>query len=253
MGKKRPWLAGLMAAIGAVGLYRGMVRPWMYTWGARADEVTAALPGDELVQPGGPRTTRGMTIDAPVGAVWSWLVQIGEDRGGFYSYSLLERAVGARIHNADTVHPEWQELRVGDTIWLARRYGDGARQVVAAVKAESHLILVSADDFDRLQRGEKASGSWGFHLRREAGWTRLLVRGSGGAVGHAGFDIPHFVMEQKMMRGIRDRAQQTRHDETAAFIQRKFACRSRRLIRNLTVPQEVSVTAEHRQVKLDHA
>ena len=105
--------------------------------------------------------------------------------------------------------------------WPAR-YGDGARQVVAALKPREHLILMSADDFDRVRRGEKASGAWVFHLRREVGWTRLLVRGSGGAVGHAAFDIPHFVMEQKMMRGIRDRAEQTRRDQTAAFT-RKYA------------------------------
>jgi hypothetical protein len=209
MGRQRTWLAGLMAAVGAVALYRATVRPWMYTWGAHADEVEAALPGDELVSSHTPRTTRAVTIDASVDAVWPWLVQIGEGRGGFYSYSLLERAVGARIHNADTVHPEWQELRVGDTIWLARRYGNGARQVVAAVKPNAHLVLMSADDFSRVQRGEKASGAWSFHLRPESGWTRLIVRGSGGAVGHAAFDIPHFVMEQKMMRGIRDRAEQT--------------------------------------------
>ena len=97
---------------------------------------------------------------------------------------------------------------MGDTVWLARRYGDEARQVVAAVKPNSHLVLMSPDDFERVQRGEKASGAWGFYLRRENGWTWLLVRGSGGAVGHAAFDIPHFVMEQKMMRGIRDRAQE---------------------------------------------
>ena len=67
---------------------------------------------------------------------------------------------------------------------------------------------MSPDDFERVLRGEKASGGWGFYLRRENGWTWLLVRGSGGAVGHAVFDIPHFVMEQKMMRGMRDRAQE---------------------------------------------
>jgi hypothetical protein len=207
MGKQRPRLAGLMAVVAAAALYRGNVRPWMYTWGARADEVTAVLPGDELGQPGALRTTRAVSIDAPVDAVWPWLVQIGEDRGGFYSYSLLERAVGARIHNADAVHPEWQRVGVGDTIWLAVRYGDGARQVVAAVKPNEHLVLMSADDFSRVRRGEKASVAWSFNLRPEAGRTRLLVRGSGGAVGHAAFDVPHFVMEQKMMRGIRDRAE----------------------------------------------
>ena len=198
-----------MAVIGAVALYRGKLRPWMYTWGADDDEITAELAGDELVAANAPRTTRAVTIDAPICAVWPWLAQIGEDRGGFYSYSLLERAVGAHIHNANTIHSEWQDVRVGDTVWLARRYGDAARQVVAAVDPMSHLVLMAPDDFERVQRGEKASGAWGFYLRRKDGWTRLLARGSGDAVGHASFDILHFVMEQKMMRGLRDRAQET--------------------------------------------
>lgn len=199
----------------------------MYTWGARDDEVEAELPGDELVAAATPRTTRALTIDAPVDAVWPWLVQIGEDRGGFYSYSLLERAVGAHIHNAEVIHPEWQQLLVGDSIWLARRYGDSARQMVAAVEPKSHLILMSEDDFKRVQRGEKASGAWGFYLRPEAGWTRLVVRGSGGAVGHAAFDVPHFVMEQKMMRGIRKRAVRTRREQTAATIRKLVARQTR--------------------------
>ena len=222
MGKQRPWLAGLMAVFGVVALYRLHVRPWMYTWGASDEEITAVLPGDELVAAHTPRTTRALTIDAPISAVWPWLAQIGEDRGGFYSYSVLERAVGAHIENANTVHPEWQDVHVGDTVWLARRYGDAARQVVAAVAPGSHLVLMSPDDFERVQQGNKASGAWGFYLRRKDGWTRLIARGSGGAVGHVAFDVPHFVMEQKMMRGIRDRAQQTRRDQVHAFVGHRY-------------------------------
>lgn len=211
-----------MAAAGVIAMYQGGVRPWMYTWGADADEIDAVLPGDELVSPGTARTTRAVTIDAPLHAVWPWLAQVGEDRGGFYSYSMLERAAGAHIHNATSIHTEWQDVHVGDTVWLARRYGDAARQVVAAVEPESHLVLMSPADFERVQRGEKASGAWGFYLRRDDEWTRLLARSSGGVVGHAVFDIAHFVMEQKMLRGIRDRAQAAYRDEIAAYVRRKF-------------------------------
>jgi hypothetical protein len=208
MRRQRTLLSAVIAAAGMVALYRGHVRPWMYTWGATESEVGAVLPGDELVSPDTPRTTRAVTIDAPIDAVWPWLAQIGEDRAGFYSYDWLERAVGAAIHNSKELHPEWQHLGVGDSVWLARRYGAVARQVVAAIEPNSHLVLMSADDYARVQQGDKATGSWSFHVRRTGSWTRLVARGSGGAVGHAVFDIPHFVMEQKMMRGIRDRAQQ---------------------------------------------
>ncbi|MDO0972670.1 hypothetical protein [Mycolicibacterium frederiksbergense] len=206
MGKQRPALAALSAVVGLAACYRLHLRPWLYTWGARADEVAATLPGDELVHTAGPRTTRAVSVDASSADIWPWLAQIGEDRGGFYSYSLLERAVGADVHNADAIHPEWQHVHVGDTIWLARRYGPAARQMVAAVQRHSHLVLMSPADFERVRRGQKASGSWAFVLRQEIGATRLLARGNGGAAGHFWFDIPHFVMEQKMLRGIARRA-----------------------------------------------
>ncbi|BBZ62268.1 hypothetical protein [Mycolicibacterium monacense] len=211
MGRQRPLLADALALAGLAALYHFRTRPWIYTWGARDEELTAPLPGDELVAGDPVRTTRAVTVDAPVSDVWPWLAQIGEDRGGFYSYWLLERAVGAGIHNADVIHPEWQDLQVGDTIWLARRYGPAARQIVAAVAAESHLVLMSPADFDRVRDGTGAGGCWSFVLRPERGGTRLLVRGSGKPVGHFWFDIPHFIMEQKMMRGIAARAQRTRH------------------------------------------
>ncbi len=214
MGKRPCIAAALIAVVAAVVGYRAGVRPWIYRWGSDDGEIGAAMPDDDWVAPTSARTTRAITIDAPVEMVWPWLVQIGEDRGGFYSYSLLERAVGADVHNADRIHAEWQDLRVGDTVWLAHRYGEAGRTVVAAVKPNSHLVLMSPADFERTRRGEKASGAWGFYLRPYHGWTRLLVRGSGNAVGHAVFDIAHFVMEQKMMRGIRERAHQTRRQVT---------------------------------------
>ncbi len=210
MGKQRPVLAAVMAAGGAVGLYRWAVRPRLYTWGATAEEVAAELPGDDLVEAEAPRSTRAVTVDAPVEAVWPWLVQIGEDRGGFYSYDWLERLAGADIRNADVVHLEWQDVHVGDTVWLGRRYGQRARLVVAEVQPKSHLVLMSVPDFERLRRGEKAFGSWAFHLRPHDGRTRLLARGIGGAVGVTAFDIAHFVMERRMLQGIRDRAVRNR-------------------------------------------
>lgn len=82
-------------------------------------------------------------------------------------------------------------------------------EIVASVQAESHLVLVSPADHERLQRHETASGCWSFVLHRQDGSTRLLVRSSGGAIGHFWFDIAHFAMEQKMMRGIAQRSHDT--------------------------------------------
>lgn len=186
-------------------------------WGADEDEIAATLPGDDWIATTSPRTTRAITVDAPVEMVWPWLVQLGEDRGGFYSYSLLERAVGCDIHNADHIHPEWQDVHVGDTVWLARTYGEAGRMVVAAVAPNSHLVLMSPADFARTRHEQKASGAWGFYLRPDNGRTRLIIRGSGGPVGHAWYDIAHFVMEQKMMRGIRKRAHESPRRQVDEF------------------------------------
>ena len=147
-----------MAAIGAVALYRIQGAAVDVHLGRRRRRDHGVLPGDELVCANTPRTTRAVTIDAPIAAVWPWLAQIGEDRGGFYSYSLLERAVGAHIQNANTVHPEWQDVRVGDTVWLARRYGDAARQVVAAVEPR---IAFGVDVARRLRAGAARQQSVG--------------------------------------------------------------------------------------------
>ncbi|WP_235892630.1 hypothetical protein [Mycolicibacterium hodleri] len=212
MSKQRAWLAGVLAAIGMATWYRKRLRPWLYRWGSTPEEFAGGLPGDDLVKEGAARTTRAITIHAPAKAIWPWLAQIGEDRAGFYSYGFLERAAGARIHDTYDIHPEWQSLARGDTVWMARRYGRNASQAVAAVVPGSLLILVSQDDFDTLENGGAASGSWAFHLCQDDAGTRLIVRGSGSAVGHAAFDIPHFVMERKMLRGIRDRVELLRRN-----------------------------------------
>jgi hypothetical protein len=168
---RRCVLGATFGALAAV-LYLRRVEPWLRRWGATDEECTRRLPIDDLVESGGDVTTRALTVDAPIEVVWSWLVQIGQDRAGFYSYTVLENLIGANMHNANAVVPAWQHREGGDS-----------------------------------NRG-RASGAWGFFLHPEtADRTRFLVRTSGGAVGTHGFDGLHFVMEQKMMRGLRDRAE----------------------------------------------
>jgi len=187
-------LASVVAGAAALA-YSRVVRPWMATWGASDDECNAALPGDDFLRGDAPRMTRAITIAAPVDEVWSWLVQIGEDRAGFYSYSWLERLAFTDMHK-------------GDTIWLAQRYGDLGREVAAVLEPGRALVMVGPRDFDAIECGDKAAGSWGFFLEPiDDDHTRLIVRSSGGPVGTPLFDVIHFVMEQKMMRGIKDRAE----------------------------------------------
>src|SRR6185436_11646896 len=83
-------------------------------WGATQDELDVALPGDDLLpQPEIP-STRAVTIMASAEDVWPWLVQMGPGRGGAYTYDWIENVFGLGMRSADTVHPEWQHIEVGD-------------------------------------------------------------------------------------------------------------------------------------------
>src|SRR5688572_17802308 len=107
-------LSLLVAIAGAV--YHPLLLPWMTTWGATATEVGMVLPGDELAPQPTYQSTRAVTIAAPPERIWPWLVQIGQDRGGFYSYDWMANLVGAGIHNADRIVPEWQHRVHGDFV-----------------------------------------------------------------------------------------------------------------------------------------
>jgi hypothetical protein len=107
---------------------QSVIRPRISRWGATDREVRRALPGDELESPYGyrPISTRAITIDAPPEEVWPWLVQMGSGRAGFYTHEWVERLLFityADGHSATRIHPEWQELHVGD-IELDAETGD---------------------------------------------------------------------------------------------------------------------------------
>jgi hypothetical protein len=95
-------------------IYWLVIHPWMANWGSTAAERQMILPGDNLNLDRPGQTTQAITVNAPPGVVWHLLVQIGQDRAGFYSYTWLENLIGVDIHNADSIHPEWQHLAVGD-------------------------------------------------------------------------------------------------------------------------------------------
>jgi hypothetical protein len=80
---------GLFLAV-LVGVYVIGLYPWMLRWGATDAEVSMSLPGDELTAATGPQSTRAVTIHAPASEVWKWVVQLGQERAGFYSHDWLE-------------------------------------------------------------------------------------------------------------------------------------------------------------------
>lgn len=212
-------VGGAQVALCVIGA--PILRRWYNQWGATDHETAEALPGDELVPAPKLGYTRAITIDAPPEEVWPWLVQIGQRRGGFYSYDALENVVGCRIHSVDRVLPEHQHLDRHDLI----RSGPGNRASweVMDVDPRHHLVLMGADpDTHRAppvleeipDRGHVAS-TWQWVLRPQpAGRTRLIVRQRLTFSPHQRVlwhivEPINFVMEKEMLRGIARRAERT--------------------------------------------
>lgn len=141
--RARTAAAGIAASAAAAAIvYRRVIEPWHQRWGAIDDEVAAELPGDDLVPEPASQITRAITIAAPPAAVWPWLVQIGADRAGFYSYDWLENLFGLRIHSADRIVDDWQELAVGDFVAASRsRSGEHAAQLMRRVDRSARCGL----------------------------------------------------------------------------------------------------------------
>jgi hypothetical protein len=209
------------AALAAVAGYDVVVRPWLLDWGSTPDERRRPLPGDnvvdDIVAAGMARHTRAVTIGAPPEAVWPWLVQIGDRRAGFYSYDWLERATGTvhyidGRHSATRIHPELQDVRPGDRIATG---SIGTRLRIDApvtVAAPGYALVIGTWAFVLVP----APGHRTRLLVREPypGWVRLAVparlgplRALAGVIDYAVGEPLHFLMERKMMLGLKQRAE----------------------------------------------
>jgi len=190
-----------LAAFGAaaaviVTAYVRIVRPWHSRWGATDEEISRPMPGDDIVTEAA-STTRAISIAAPPEQVWPWIVQIGYGRAGWYSYDWIDNDGHS---SAERVVPQLQGLRVGDCIEMLPGWGPEVIEVV------SDRYFVAGD-------GE--GGSWCLALYPERDGTRLVSRWrqdwhSNGPVAlfFITFADPGaFIMEQKMLRGIKRRVE----------------------------------------------
>ena len=195
----------IAATVAAAYLLAG--RRWQLRWGATDQELSARLPGDDLVADPHLVATRAITIRTRPGEVWPWVVQLGQNRGGFYSYDLLENLAGCRIHSSDRVLPGWQDVSVGDPVNLAPEVA-----LTAAIVDPPRAFVLSGG----IPMGETAPPydfSWSFVLDGQDTATRLIVRERyrytrwWAPLLVEPTELVSFLMHQKMLRGIRDRAE----------------------------------------------
>ncbi len=190
------WVAALTAL---TALYYALLRRPILTWGATEAEASARLPGDELLEDADGVATRAISIEAPAGAVWPWLAQIGPaPRGGAYTYDWIENLLGLNMHSADHVLPEFQHPEPGDTI------GFGANQM-RLERVEPERVLA--------WRSEDGNWVWSFVLEEDDGSTRLISRNRfrlptlTARIGMVPMEPASLLMERKTLLGIKQRAE----------------------------------------------
>jgi len=189
-------------------------RPWHRHWGATAEEGARSLPGDEYAGSPARAGDRAILIGAPALDVWPWLLQLGEDRGGFYSYASLENLFGLDIVNADRVVPEWQALKAGDFVravpptWFNGAFGDRIGWEVDHVDGDRYVLALRYWIFEVEPLTPKTSR---LHVRTHAGDAPVPVA----PLLMLAFEPAHFIMERAMLRGVKVRAEQLSAARTA--------------------------------------
>ncbi len=200
-----PVLAGLAAS----AVYRFALRERSLSWGATTDEL-GPLPGDELLAEPDMTSTRAISIAAPASDVWPWLVQMGSGRGGAYTYDWIENLLGLEMHSTDRVLPEFQDLQVGDVLFSPKE-GPGMRAEI--IDPERTLAW----------RSEDGKWVWTFNLIPADEGTRLVSRNRfvlGPALRSrlvmAVVEPGSWVMERKMLLGIKERAERLARESAPA-------------------------------------
>ncbi|RPJ37994.1 MAG: hypothetical protein EHM21_17495, partial [Chloroflexi bacterium] len=179
-------------------------------WGSTPAEQAQALPGDEIFAKPVLKWVNGITINASPEEVWPWIAQMGDTHGGYYSYRYIEKAVTAMAGvdtsryypNTNEIHPEWQSPTIGQGMIMDAF-------VLRDYKANEYMVAAPPPEMD------EGGLLWTWYLApTEDGRTRLLVHMSiqipgmeGNKAVETGFNLATFMMERKMMVGIKQRAE----------------------------------------------
>ncbi len=180
-----------------------LLTPWMDRWGATDEEIAATFPGDELVPEPADFLNRAITINAKPEHIYPWIVQLDARKGGWYSYTWLEAMAGCPMVNADRIHDEWQDLKVGDEVRMCVKESGPPPYIVAQIHPNLAIVM-----------GHKDNGEWvdlyQFVIVPQAnGSSRLIVRTRTMMTGGI-WAVVHpiaFVMERGMLYGLKERAE----------------------------------------------
>jgi hypothetical protein len=203
--KKFLKVAGVLAALGIVAvLVMFALLPWMDRWGATEQEIAASFSGDELVPSPHVVYNRAVTINAAPEEVYPWIVQMGAEKGGMYSYTWFETNIlRCELINADRIHEEWQDLKVGDPVKMCPGNWGPVPYETALIEPDRALVI-----------GHQENGQWVdvwqfILIPQTDSTTRLVVRGRDAKTGTIWVAIRpgEFIMMRGMLLGIKERAE----------------------------------------------
>jgi len=193
----------LVVLFGVIVIIVALLTPWMDRWGATDEEIIASFPGDELVPEPASFVNRAITVNAAPEYIYPWIVQLDATKGGWYSYTWLEAMLNCKMVNADRIHPEWQDLQVGDEVKMCPGEFAPPPYIVAQLHPNQAIVM-----------GHQENGEWvdlyQFVIVPQAdGTSRLILRTRTMMVGGM-WTVMHpgaFIMERGMLYGIKERAE----------------------------------------------
>ncbi len=215
-------VAAAAAGSALIAGYVLFLRPWHHRWGATDEETGRPLPGDDMIRDAKVAATHAVTIDATPDAIWPWLIQMGQGRGGMYSYDWLDNLMHLQMHSANHILPQLQDLKVGDIIPLEP---GGGGPPVRLLEPNRALLLggkIDAESEGKFRVSDEVPGAffavtWLFFLdpigeqrtrlieRFRIDWSPRNLKNA--AFIYAFLEPGAFIMERGMLLGIKKRVE----------------------------------------------
>jgi len=198
--------------LGLFIIYEAILRSFLMHWGSTSDERRKFYRGDSIVIRPRTITTIAITIDEPPSVIWPWIVQMGLNKGGFYSYTWLENIFGCKLRNADVIHAEWQNVKQGDVEPVcdaAAKQNMPGWIVAVLIKNEAFVYKINSD----------SSWTMGYYIDSiDEGHSRLITRMRYNAPEHfweyisdkAWLEWAHCIMQRGSIKGIKKRSEKVK-------------------------------------------
>lgn len=190
-------------------VYNFLFLPRLLHWGATKEEFSRTLPGDDMIANKDYRNTLAVTVNAPPSKIWPWVVQMGVHKAGFYSYTWMENMFGCKLHNADRIHPEWQDTKPG--------YYEGVCQAAEKKNMPGWIVTIVEPDKSFVWKGKDAEWMMGVYIDSiNANTSRIITRQQfkmperwsfNWVIEKAWFNWAHCIMQRGMITGIKKRVE----------------------------------------------